>query len=183
MPQVTQPIATKFGQDQAATPTPKDGIVILFSDACDHCQHSIQNTKLKTMDDDGTLRDTPPGTFATQATYSSNGTPVKWIDLNAPTRDDQLASLNMDVMIDPKDGKRHYAIDGKITMGLPVVISVQNGKAAHLIQSGVALEAGDLDRIVAQQQANTELAKPSVGGSTVPNAIVQSPTNAVSATR
>ncbi|MFM9890081.1 MAG: hypothetical protein ACKVOE_05475 [Rickettsiales bacterium] len=121
--------AADFGVRQLEDPVPQNGLVVLFSNACIHCQSSLAATDM--------------------ATTTKNGTPVKWIDINTPEGQGLLGSLpGMEIKNDA------YTIGGKPLKGVPATVLMENGVATKILKE-VALNPGDLDILVAAQAAKS----------------------------
>lgn len=148
--------ARNFGERQANEPIPQNGIVVLYSDTCPHCQHSLANTHM--------------------ATASSNGTPVRWVDVDLAKGGDTFRSLSGLQTVPNPDGKgAHYEIGGTTINGVPTTVWMENGVATKVLKVGV-LAAGDLDMLVATQAARA----PAQGtGTTIPNNRPVEPATAV----
>lgn len=124
---VTAQQAYAFGEQQLQTPTPQNGIVIIYSSTCPHCQHSLENTNM--------------------ATQTSNGTPVKWIDINNP---DGMAAFQAMNGVTQENGS--FTINGRAVTSVPTTVGMQNGVAAEVLKTGV-IEAGDLNMFAAMMQS------------------------------
>lgn len=118
--------AYAFGEQQLKTPTPENGIVVIYSSACPHCHRSLENTNM--------------------ATQTSNGTPVKWIDINNPEGMAAFQALN-----GVKQENGEFIINGRSITAVPTTVSMQNGVAAEVLKTGV-LERSDLDMMAAMQK-------------------------------
>ena len=122
---VTAEQAYAFGEQQLKTPTPENGIVVIYSSKCPHCQTSLDNTSM--------------------ATQTSNGTPVKWIDIANP---EGMAAFQTLSGVNTENG---FSVGGTSITGVPTTLAMKNGVATEVLKTSV-LERGDLDMMAAMQK-------------------------------
>lgn len=135
---VTAEQAYAFGEQQLQTATPPNGIVVIYSSQCPHCHRSLENTNM--------------------ATQTSNGTPVKWIDIANPQGRAAFETLNG---VTIENGA--FMINGKAVTAVPTTVGMHNGVATEVLKTGV-LEAGDLNMLAAMLQSRM----PAKSGSSMP---------------